>query len=179
MADFRWTEETEEASQLIAEGELTYQAIADKFGVAKSTVFRWTKHPEFAARVNEVIDDFRSEIRRRGLAILERRVESVNDRWRRLQVVVQERANSPEMIDVPGGSSGLLVKSLKGIGGGDDFQVVETYEVDTGLLKSILDLEKQAAQELGQWTERQELTGKDGGPLQIIKLGPSASMDDI
>jgi hypothetical protein len=27
--------------------------------------------------------------------------------------------------------------------------------------------ERQAAEELGQWTEKRELTGKNGGPLEI------------
>jgi hypothetical protein len=42
--------------------------------------------------------------------------------------------------------------------------VVEEYEVDTGLLKALLDHEKQAAQELGQWSEKSKV---EQGPMQV------------
>jgi len=45
---------------------------------------------------------------------------------------------------------------LKGIGKGDDFQVVEVYEVDTGTVKEIRALQQQVAEELGQRVERTE-----------------------
>jgi ParB-like chromosome segregation protein Spo0J len=161
MADFSWDTQKEDAAQLIADGELTYRAIAERVGAHYNTITRWMNEPEFSARVDAILDEFRRHIRRRGLAVVERRVESVNDRWRRLQTVVEERAANPEMVGIPGGTTGMIVRNLKGIGKGDDFQVVETYEVDTGLLRSMLDLERQAAQELGQWTERQHVETRD------------------
>ena len=45
--------------------------------------------------------------------------------------------------------------------------LVEVASLDVGLLKELREHEKQAAQELGQWTEKRELTGKDGGPIEI------------
>ena len=65
-------------------------------------------------------------------------------------LVIEERAESPDLADVPGGKTGLVTKTLKGIGSGDDFQVVEIYEVDTGTVKEIRALQEQVAEELGQ-----------------------------
>lgn len=61
------------------------------------------------------------------------------------------------MKDVPGGNTGLLVRTTKGIGSGDTFQIVDEYAVDTGLLRELREHEKQAAQELGQWIDKSEV----------------------
>ena len=50
----------------------------------------------------------------------------------------------------------LLVRTYKQLGQGEAARVVEEHAVDTGLSKSLLDLERQAAQELGQWTKRKQ-----------------------
>ncbi len=95
------------------------------------------------------------------------RVRALEDRWRRLRQVIAERAASAEMQGVPGGTTGLLTHTVKGIGSGDHFQAVDEYAVDTNLLRELREIEKQAAQELGQWTEKHEHTGADGGPISL------------
>lgn len=154
---FDWTTKAVDAAQMMAEGKLTQDVIAEKVGVNRTTLFRWAKNPEFAARVDSLIDDHRRIVRRRGLAILERRVEAQNDRWLRLQRVIEERADDPEMLDVPGGRTGLITKDYKTLGGGESSQIMPIYSVDTGLLREIREVEKLAAQELGQWVEKQSI----------------------
>ena len=63
--------------------------------------------------------------------------------------VIDERAGSEGMKDVPGGRTGLVVKTVKAVGKGEDFRLVEHYEVDVGLLKAILEHERRAAEEAG------------------------------
>lgn len=154
MADFHWDAKTEEAAQLLAAGELTTQAIADRIGVTRRTITNWKRNPDFAARIREHLNEFVEDVRRRGLAVRERRIKAMNDRWIRLQRIVEDRADSPEMQHVPGGWTGYIVHDVKGVGRGEDFQLIDLYKVDTGLLAALLALEKQAAQELGQWTEQ-------------------------
>ena len=48
-----------------------------------------------------------------------RRVQAMNDRWRKMKQVLRERAAAPEMSNVPGGKTGLLVRKVKSIGGGE------------------------------------------------------------
>jgi hypothetical protein len=63
---------------------------------------------------------------------------------------------SKDMAAVPGGKTGIVTKTLKGIGKGEDFQAIEEYRVDTGTIAEIRDVQKQAAEELGQWIRRTE-----------------------
>jgi hypothetical protein len=73
----------------------------------------------------------------------------------------------------PDGTTGLLVSSYKGK---DADQPV--YKVDTSLLAELRAHEKQAAEELGQWTENLELTGEaleNEITIRFIRPGESLS----
>jgi hypothetical protein len=154
MASFRWTDSAREAAKLVALAEDTYPTIAEKVKVSRQTLHAWRSHPDFRARVDEHESEFREIVRRRGIAQLERRVDALNTRWNLMHRVISERAVAPIMQGVPGGETGLMVRTVKGVGKGDDFQLIDLYEVDVGLLKELREHEKQAAQELGQWTEK-------------------------
>jgi len=126
------------------------------------------------------IEDYRASVRAEGLASLQNRVDEYNERWFALRRIREERAADPWLADVPGGTTGLVLKQLKQVkhlyeADPDDEDsksfstTVELWEhaVDTGYLREIRELEKHAAQDLGQWKETTELTGKDGEPLLI------------
>jgi hypothetical protein len=68
------------------------------------------------------------------------------DRALRLQ---DQRAQ--ELADVRGGDTGLLVRDWKGK---DATKAV--YKTDTALMGRILDIMRQAADELGQWVQKQD-----------------------
>jgi hypothetical protein len=59
---------------------------------------------------------------------------------------------------------GLLVRTHKQLGSAEYPNIVEEYEVDTGLLKELREHEKQAAQELGQWSEKSNV---EQGPIEV------------
>jgi hypothetical protein len=63
------------------------------------------------------------------------------------------------MQDVPGGRTGLLVRTIKSIGSGEKATTVEEFAVDTGLLREIRELELQVSKELGQFVEKHDVTG--------------------
>jgi hypothetical protein len=157
---------------------LTYPAIAEKVGISRATLSRWRDKPEFAARVTEHMEEFRELVRRRGVARMERRLDALNDRWNRMRQVIDDRAIDPKMQAVPGGTTGLIAHNIKGVGRGEDFQLVDVYEVDTGLLRELREHEKQAAQELGQWLEKREITGDDKAPV-IVKVLKGVSLDNL
>jgi hypothetical protein len=79
------------------------------------------------------------------------RVQELQWRWDLMRVVIKERGQHADFADVPGGKTGLLVRDYKGK---DAQQPI--YRVDTGLLAELRLHEKQAAQELGQWSEEKE-----------------------
>ena len=160
-AEWVWTRARERAALLTAEDALTDVEIAAEVGISERTLNRWRKRPEFVARVEEHIEAFRAVIARKAIAQRGRRVAALQDRWRRMQRVIEERAADPGMADVPGGRTGLIVRRVKGIGRGEDFERVEEYAVDDGLLREMREHERQAAQELGQWLERSEVRMDD------------------
>lgn len=163
--EFDWTEERHLAAQLLAEDELSDATIAERCGVGRTALSGWKKHPTFAARVKEITEAIGAAGLHRAIAKRAARVRVLDEQLSRLQRIIDERADDPDMEDVPGGKTGLLVRRIKGIGSREQFREVEEYEVDAALLREIREHMKQAAQELGQWTEKQELTGKDGSPL--------------
>ncbi|MDB5349482.1 MAG: Helix-turn-helix of insertion element transposase [Planctomycetota bacterium] len=160
---FAWTATTEAAALDLAADNLTDRQISAKLDIARSTLSVWKLHPEFAARVDEFRAEIRESIRKKGIAVKENRVRALNTRWKALHRVIEARA--AEMEEIPGGDTGLLCHTVRGIGRGEDFERIDVYEVDTGLLRELRETEKQAAQELGQWAEKHEHTGPDGGAL--------------
>lgn len=160
---FEWNKESEQGAQLLANGELSQDEIANSVGVSRTTLWRWRQEPEFQARVTERLEALREEVRRHGVAIVERRVARVHDTWRRLQRVIEARAT--DLAHVPGGNTGLLVRKTKMLGAGPMAREIEEYELDTGLLAELRAHEKQAAEELGQWLTRTDVQSK-GEALQ-------------
>ena len=79
------------------------------------------------------------------------RVQELQLRWDLMRQVIKERGQHADFATVPGGTTGLLVRDFKGK---DATQPI--YRVDTGLLAEMRLHEKQAAQELGQWSEERE-----------------------
>jgi len=152
------TKKREKAAQLIAEDCLSDEKIAAEVGIGRSTLARWKGDRNFLARVETIASAYAKRALKHGLARKEYRLAVLNDLHQRMLQVIEERALSPGLASVPGGKTGLVTKTLKGIGKGDDFQVVEVYEVDTGTIAKICDVQKQVAEELGQWVRRSEVT---------------------
>ena len=164
---FKWGKGKNEAAQLLAEDVLTDDEIGEKVGVSRRTLYTWRQHPEFVAKIAEHVKHLGDVSRRVAIANRNRRVRWLNDRVERMHSVIRDRAADPLMQDVPGGKTGLMVRTMKGVGAGPAAQVVEEYAVDTGLLKELREHEKQAAQELGQWVEKKEVEG--GLTLGIVE----------
>jgi hypothetical protein len=172
MAGFRWTPQAHEAAELVARDDLTNQQIAERFGVTRQALDKWKAHPEFKARVAQHVEEYRETVRSRGIGLMERRVAELDDRWKRLRRVIDQRAADPAMEGVPGGDTGLMVATVArkfGKDGADGVELVK-YELDAVLLRELRDHEKQAAQELGQWAEKKELSGPNGGPINLAGL---------
>ena len=132
-----------------------------------SRLLAWSRAHAWQQRLADIAEAERQAIVTQGIADKVERVRGYNERRELMCQVIAERGADPGMQDVAGGRTGLIVHNVKGVGKGEDFQLIDLYEVDTGLLKELREHEKQAAQELGQWTEKRELTGKDGGPLEV------------
>jgi hypothetical protein len=91
---------------------------------------------------------------------------------RRLLQVAKERGE--DMRDVPGGSTGLLTRKYKSIGGGNDAEKVEEHELDATLLKEVRGYQEQAAKELGQWAEPKSAAGRQTLVIVTPAIGATA-----
>lgn len=178
---FRWSKASIEAARLVAEDKLSDEAIAEKCDIGRTTLARWKAHPEFVARVNAILEQTRAAIVRKGIADKQARIAILDDTLQRLRQVIAERAEDPQVAGVAGGKTGLvvpepmLVKVYSVAGDEDDEElrpakqsrIAYKYSVDTATIRELRETLKQAAQELGEWTEKKELTGKDGAPIAV------------
>jgi hypothetical protein len=126
---------------------------ADNYGSIKSKASQLLKENLVAIKAG--LD----EVSQHGVAVLQERVLALQNRWDRMKELIEARATAPEMQAVTGGTTGLLVHNVKSIGSGEYAERVDLYEVDAGLLREMRELEKQAAIEMGQWTEKKEHSG--------------------
>ena len=150
------TKKREKAAQLVAEDCLSDEKIAEEVEIGRRTLARWKTETRFIARIEAIASAYAKRVLSRGIARKERRVAVLNELHEKMLQVISERASSLDLEGVPGGRTGLITKMLKGIGKGEDFQVVAVYEVDTDTVKEIRALQEQVAEELGQRVERTE-----------------------
>ncbi len=155
---FRWTAERHRAALLIAEDDLSHEAIAETIGVTSRTLRNWKQHPEFAAQVGDYVGQMQAAMLRYRVAKKRHRLKVINDLWLKLLTVIDERAEEYAG-QAPGGATGTVVKQIKQIGAGRDVQIIEEYATDTATIKQIMALQQMAAQELGQWQDRVQVEG--------------------
>ena len=152
------------AAELVAKGRFTNVQIAKVAQISLRTLSAWKALPEFQQQVREVKDAWRGKARGTGLADQDFRLRNENDRYNRLRAIINARAKDPQMLEAPGGKTGLLTVTYKSqttmdYGGEEAVKIVEQipeYEVDTGLLREMRGLEEQAARELGQWIDKKD-----------------------
>jgi hypothetical protein len=90
------------------------------------------------------------------------RVNALQDRWDRLKRLMDSRGRMMADVD-GGGETGLLCRDFKGKDANQ-----EIYRVDTGMLAEMRHIERQAAEELGQWITKTETTTFDA--VEMVKL---------
>lgn len=173
---WKWDKRRDRCAVLVAEDKLTNEEIAAAIGVARQTVDYWKTRQEFKERVQSHIEAFREAVLNKGIADVVKRVSALDDRWNRMKQVIEERAVSPQMQNVAGGKTGLLVHQVKAVGKGEDFQLIDLYVVDDGLLSEMRATEKQAAIEVGQWDEKSTVKTEGSVAVKVIK---GVSMDDL
>jgi hypothetical protein len=169
---FKWTAQKEQAAKLVAEDTQTEQEIAAAVGIGRTTLWRCTQHLDFAARVAEIVKTLGDRALRFEIARRDRRVQALQERWTKLRQIIAEQAASPEMQGVPGGRTGLLCRTIRQIGAGENAREVEEFAVDTGLLKELREHEKLVALELHQLAVKHEDHGGGHAPvvLNIVEV---------
>lgn len=170
---FRWDERRTRAALLLAEDSLSNAGIAKTLGVSEVTLWKWRQHPDFKARVTEHVQALDRAVSRYSIAKRRERVRILDEQMRDLLAVKEARAEKYAE-KCPGGGTGLLVEQAKIGGGGPDGPVVITeYVIDGGLIAELRALQKQAAQELGQWSEKATVTHAGGIRREYVLIEKS------
>lgn len=157
------------AKGLSATRAYTSAGYSSKGATASST--RLLANASVRARIVELQQTLSDAVIALEISARNARVQALQDRWDLMRQVIRERAEYYTRTDdaydgaVAGGTTGLLVKDYKGRNADQPI-----YKVDTGLLEELRAHEKQAAEELGQWTEKREFSSEEGGPLTSITV---------
>lgn len=145
----------ERAAQLLAIDELADWQIAQALEIDRTTLTRWKQQGDFCQRVIDLQGTYAERMRRilvkYPLCRKGRRMQSKQDRYDRLTKMMNERADDPDMAGVPGGATGLMVKTvIERTMKDGSHETRTTYKLDYGLLKEFRELEKSVAHEMGQ-----------------------------
>jgi len=142
---------------------------AGKQPMVRQTIYAWMKRPNVVAGREEV----RKRILEDGYGDRLKRKAKLENLIKRMDRVITER--SATMGDVPGGSSGLLAEDVKGVGSGDAAREVKLYRVDTSLIQQMRETLKQIAQEVGEWTEKRDITSNG----EAVKAYIGVDIDNV
>ena len=146
-ATFSWNGKKERAAALLAADELTDREIASETRVEPRTLHRWKLLPEFAAKVKEQAEALGEVARRYAVGRRARRFRELESRRLALEAA-RKRVEEALAAPPPPPAGGPAPAPDTGL----------TREL-VRLSKALLDLEKQAAVEAGQWTKQHEVRG--------------------
>lgn len=183
----------ERAAILLAEDELSDEAIAAAVKIGRTTLSRWKLDPEFAALVGDHHGRIVAEALKLPIAKKHKRVTELNDLNERYWRIIRDRAArhataledtaDRALMEMFGtntpaeAATGMLVAQPKIAANG---KTVTEWAFDKALDSAIKETHKQAAQELGQWEETLNVT--HGGLVQqeyiIVQDVPWADDED-
>lgn len=150
LTGFEWNERRTLAAQLIAAGEKADDEIAAVCGTSRATLAKWKLAPAFKFRVRQIVEATAKALLKDGIRLRETRLTNLQARVDKMLALIEARGVEMKG-EIAGGETGLLVRDYKG----KDCDV-PVFKFDAALVKELREHEKQAAIELGQWTEKRE-----------------------
>jgi hypothetical protein len=163
----------ERFAQLVASGKNGAEAhvlAGYSRGGAKQSARRLLTHAYLQRRIEELQSVIADGIVKLAVTDRNARLTALQERQDALRSIVKARAADPSNQSAPGANTGYMVRNIKQIGGGDTAQVVEEFVLDTGLLRELREIEKQAAIECGDWFEH-EKAPPVAGPSATVQVG--------
>ena len=106
--------------------------------------------PKVRARIRDLKTAIAAKLINYSVREKNTRLEALQSRWEKLNRVIEQRSVAPELQQVPGGDTGLVVRTRVG-----NYNV---FAVDIRTLRELRAIEEQASRESGQWMERVEST---------------------
>lgn len=147
------------AVEYVAHDLLSDAEIASELHITKNTLERWKRLPAFAAAVVDAAAKLAEAIRAEGIANKQNRIDSYRADYELLEQIRVERAEDARGAKEPGLETGLIIRTVKGLGAGDNFQIINEYGLDTALINSRNTIREKIARELGQITDKADVSG--------------------
>jgi hypothetical protein len=144
-----------EIVRLACEEGLSNSAIGQKLGYSPATIRTWLERPEYKEAVKTYYAILEEETFRLAGVTKAKRVQQYQELLDALWSLKQQRGEAYSHID-SGGDTGLLVKQVKTVGTGQNAYDVAEYLYDSAVVRDILSINKQIAQEMGQWSEKSD-----------------------
>jgi hypothetical protein len=173
----------EKAAGLVAAGKLSLEEIGLKCGVARRTLTGWKTQKDFQELVRTAKDAWRGKARTGGPNDADRRLSDYKNLRFRIFKAVESRAADPDHAHIPGHDTGLVSVKYKmqasvDANGNKISTAVPEYEIDSGTVACLLSIDRQAAEDTGQWKTKREIAiTVDKGPSQIT-LDKYANFDN-
>lgn len=157
MSDSRLRIKKARAAALVAEDRKTNEEIAQLVGVSERTVQRWRLEGEFQAAVEDAAKRLRRVAIDELLGSKQQRLSAIAESLTALNLIRSQRAVDPDLVDAPGGRTGMMTRKLRVLRTGpEDFETVQEFRVDYPWFREQRALLEHAAVELGQWIEKHE-----------------------
>lgn len=173
-ARFEWSDMSRRALELLANGGMVYQAVADELGISRVQLWELRRTEPFAAALDELRAMLEEETKAYAVANRHALLEGLTERRERLLRIVTEREEHHEANRTaqPGATSGYLVKTVKNIGSGPSAYPVDEWAVDKALVSALNDTEKFGAQLAGVLVEKRETDMVLGvqGPPRVVRI---------
>jgi hypothetical protein len=141
-------ETRQQAACLLAAGK-KITVVAKTLGVDEKTVDRWKLLPDFRAMVERELKIIRERISQEGQAIKENRILAKRRRHASIMRSIKKRAMDATKGGAEWDESGFVVQRQRVIGSGDAQLMVTEFELDTGALQALNELEDGIAREKG------------------------------
>ena len=147
----------------------SYISVGYSASGAKVSASRLLTNANVRARIKELSETIAEATIKRTAGERSARVAVLDDTFARLLRVIEARSQDKSMASVPGGKTGLLVRTVKSVGHGPRSTIVEEYSVDVATLRELRETAKQAAIELGQWLEQQETPSTEKSAADVLR----------
>jgi hypothetical protein len=166
-------EKQKQAARMVAEGQRNKE-ITLALRISPRILAYWKKAPEFSREVEAHLDLMEQATYQDGIADRRRLLYASNDLYYKLQAIVTARGKDPSLQVVPGGDTGLLVKTIRSVRTNEEGwkHHVEPC-IDATLLNGLQAALEMMARATGLWKkvpERKILCLSDLAPEEINSI---------